>query len=107
MGDEKKIINTYPVRYAVSCYIEKILGYCHEDYNYSNINCLLETGHKKFIKNVACYPNKLQIQDFSYLRCVFKKEEILNIILLVATSKAKTQLTYLASSLYEIIKHID
>jgi hypothetical protein len=37
----------------------------------------------------------------------FAKEEILHIILLVANIKQRTQLTYLANSLNEILKDIE
>jgi len=105
MDDSK--LNTFPIRYAVSCYIEKILGYIHEDYNYSNVNKLLEVNYKKFIKNVSCHPNKLNKSHFKIMNIAFNKEEIMHIILLVAMIKSRTQLTYLASSIYELIKNID
>lgn len=107
LGNEIVKLNTFPIRYAVSCYIERIFGYYHEDYTYSNVNRLLEVDYKKFIKNVACYPSRLQNKDFTTMRYAFNEEEILHIILLVATVKSRTQLTYLASSVYEIIKNID
>jgi hypothetical protein len=63
--------------------------------------------YKKFIKNVACYPQRLEAKDFSLMRYTFTKEEILHIILLVANIKQRTQLTYLANSLNEIVKNIE
>ena len=41
------------------------------------------------------------------MNSAFNKEEILHIILLVIIIKNRTQLTYLASSFYELIKDID
>ncbi len=107
LGEQDRQLNTFPIRYAISCYIEKILGYIHEDYNYSCVNKLLLVYYKKFIKNVACYPQNLTKKDFTMMNLAYNNEEILHIILLVATIKTKTQLTYLANSLYEIIKNID
>lgn len=83
------------------------MGYFHEDYNYSNVNRFLEVNYKKFIKNVACYPHRLEVKDFKIMNLAFNNEEILHIILLVATTKCKTQLTYLTSSLYTIMKNSD
>lgn len=105
--EEDRKLNTFPIRYAVSCYIEKIMGYIHEDYNYSNVNKLLEVNYKKFIKNVSCYPHKLTKKDFQMMNMTFNKEEIMHIILLVAIIKSRTQLTYLSSNIYELIKNID
>lgn len=107
LGEENSQLNTFPIRYSIACYIEKILGYFHEDYDYANVNRLLVVNYKKFIKNVACYPQRLTAENFNALSYAFNNEEILHIILLVATVKSRTQLTYLASSLYEIIKTID
>jgi hypothetical protein len=107
LGEENRELNTFPIRYSISCYIEKIMGYLHEDYDYANVNKLLVVQYKKFIKNVACYPQRLSQDDFSMISCAFNNEEILHIILLVAIVKSRTQLTYLARSLYEIIKTID
>ena len=107
LGEENRELNTFPIRYSISCYIEKIMGYLHEDYDYANVNKLLVVQYKKFIKNVACYPQRLSQDDFNMMGCAFNNEEILHIILLVAIVKSRTQLTYLAGSLYEIIKTID
>jgi len=107
LGDKNSKLNTFPIRYAVCCYVEKILGYYHEDYNYSNVNKLLNVSYKTFIKNVACYPHKLKPEDFNDLNLAFNNEEILHIILLVSIIKERTQMTYLANSLYEIIKSIE
>jgi len=71
------------------------------------VNKLLEVNYKKFIKNVSCYPYKLNKNDFKLINITFNKEEIIHIILLVAIIKSRTQLTYLASSIYELIKNID
>ncbi len=79
----------------------------HEDYNYSNVNRLLEVDYKKFIKYVACYPNRLENKDFAKMRHTFTNEEILHIILLVSHIKSRTQLTYFGSSLYEILKNVE
>jgi sestrin len=83
------------------------MGYYHEDYNYSNVNRFLEMNYKKFIKNVACYPNKLDKKDFVFMNLAFNNEEILHVILLVATIKMRTQLTYLSNAVYDIVKNID
>lgn len=107
LGDESSKLNTFPIRYAICCYIEKILGYYHEDYVYSNVNKFLNVSYKTFIKNVTCYPYKLRQDDFKSLNMAFNNEEILHIILLVSIIKERTQMTYLANSLYEIIKKIE
>lgn len=109
LEDEKNNIklNTLPIRHAITRYIEKILGFVHEDYNYSNVNKLIEVKYKKFIKKISCFPNKLNKEDFTMLSLAFNKEEIMHIILLVTIMKSRAQLTFLARGLYEVIKNIE
>ena len=105
--DENLKLNTLPIRYAISRYIEKILGIVHEDYNYSKVNKLIEVKYKRIIKKISCYPYRLNKEDFIMLNMAFNKEEIIHIILLVSIIKSSAQLTFLSRGLYEVIKNID
>lgn len=107
LGKCDRQLNTHHIRYSISCYIEKILGYYHEEYDYSNVNKLMTISYKKFIKYIACYPQRLCKEDFQQMSMSFNIEEILHIILLVASVKCRLQLTYLSFSLYEVIKTIE
>lgn len=100
-------LNTLPIRHAITRYIEKILGFFHDEYNYSQVNKLIDVKYKKFIKKISCFPYKLNTEDFNLLNLAFNKEEIMHIILLVSIMKSRAQLTFLAKGLYEIIKNID
>lgn len=99
-------MNTQPLRYAICCYIERIFGYIHDDYNYSNVNRLIETNLKKLIKKISCSPNILTEHDFEILSYTFSKEEILHLIMLIINIKTRIQLTYLSESVNDIIKKI-
>lgn len=88
-------------------YIERIFGYYHEDYNYSIVNKLLDKEVKKFIKNVCCFPKRLDKEGFKPMFVRYTNEEIMHIIILVTTAKTRTQIMFLAHRLYEVIKKID
>lgn len=79
----------------------------NESFDYSKTNKLLHRTHKQFIKNIACFPQKVTKVDVGVLKVTFNPEEILHIILLVSNSKTRVELTYFAKNLYEIIKFID
>ncbi len=107
IGNASGQLNTFLIRHSISCYIEKILGFYHEEYDYSNTNKLIQIPFKRFIKNIACYPQKLTNSDFENMNLAFNNEEIMHVILLVASVKSRLQLTYLASKIHEIIKTRD
>lgn len=107
---EKPLSCTPQIRRAIIYYIEKLFGYYHEDYNYANINKLLDiNGNKytKFIKNFCFYPNKITAKDLKEMAKVFKYEEIMHIILLIGEVKARTQLIYVSKAVNEVMKNIE
>ena len=88
-------------------YIEKIFGLEREDYDYHIVNILLEKEVKTFLKNVACYPEKINSILIEKVDYFYLKEELLHIILLVTNSKYITQLRFLTSRLYKHKNCID
>lgn len=104
-GDNKKL-DTFHFRNTIKSYVEKILGVVNEDYDYSITNKLLKIDTKKFIKNVACLPQKIRKEDVPMLRTIFSYQEIFHLILVVSMHKAIVELTILAQNIYEMIKSI-
>ena len=107
---EKPLSCTSQIRRAIIYYIEKLFGYYHEDYNYANINKLLDiNGNKytKFIKNFCFYPNRITAKELKEMTKVFKYEEIMHIILLIGEVKARTQLIYVSKAVNEVMKNIE
>lgn len=107
LGYEKKI-ETKNFREAVQSYIEIILGFYNEEYDYSKINKFIKViDYKKFIKNVTCYPWKIKKDDYITLRGFFSFEEVFHLLYLTASVKFKTQMTYISKCFEEIIKGMD
>lgn len=67
----------------------------------------MNRNHKTFLKNVACFPQKINKLDMAVMTETFSAKEIFHIILLVSTVKMRLQMTYYAQKLYEIIKSIE
>lgn len=68
---------------------------------------MLSIPIKTFIKHIACFPNRIDDNDYFMLRKTLSNEEIIHMILHVTTLKARVSLTYLSFIVYEIMKDID
>ena len=103
-------ISTFQIRRAISYYIEKLHGYYHEDYNYANIQKLLDSTsnirNTKFIKKFCFHPNEVTVQDLQEMNKIFQYEEIMHIILLIVFVKMKMQLTYLSKAFDDALKNM-
>lgn len=107
IGGGVKNIDTFHFRNAIKCYTELVLGIYNEDFNYSNMNKLLIISSKTFIKNIVCYPSRIQKDDLINLRRTYSFEEIFHLILLTSFLKCRSQLTYVSKCYDEIIKGIE
>jgi hypothetical protein len=91
----------------MTIYIERILGYVHDDYNYAIVNKLIDREVKSFMKKIVCYPKQVDKESFQPMYARYTHEEIIHIILLVTMAKTRTQTTFLALRIYDIIKLIE
>ena len=109
LSPRHNLLKSPQIKRAVCNYIEKIFGYYHEDYNYSNITKLFgnKSHTRKFIKKIACFPYNVQLSDIEELNKTFKHEEIMHLIALVAVIKSRVQLVYMIRALSDVIKSID
>lgn len=57
-------VDTSRFRRAIWNYIQCLLGIRHDDYDYGEINQLLERSLKTFIKSASCYPERVTKKDY-------------------------------------------
>ena len=62
-------------RRAVWNYIHCMYGIRHDDYNYGEVNQMLERNLKAYIKTVTCYPERLTKKDYDNVMREFKHSE--------------------------------
>lgn len=86
-------------RTAIWNYVQKLFGLQRLDYNYINVNKLLELGKKTFIKNVACYPEKNNLNVIKNV--LLSNIDIIHVILLIVCSKQVLQLRFFAKNLLQ------
>jgi len=68
-------VDTTAFRRAIWNYIHCLYGIMHDDYNYSQVNQLLERTLKSYVKTVTCYPERLTKKDYDSVMREFKHSE--------------------------------
>ena len=77
-------VDTTMFRRAVWNYIHCMYGIRHDDYNYGEVNQMLERNLKSYIKTVTCYPERLTKKDYDNVMREFKhSEKVHNIVDLI------------------------
>lgn len=57
-------VDTSKFRRAIWNYIQCIYGIRHDDYDYGEVNQLLERPLKMFIKTACCFPERITKSDY-------------------------------------------
>lgn len=74
MGTHRKV-DTSRFRRAIWNYIQCMFGIRHDDYDYNEVNQLLERSLKTFIKSAVCYPERVTKRDYDRVMREFKHSE--------------------------------
>lgn len=87
-------VDTSRFRRAIWNYIQCLLGIRHDDYDYGEINALLERSLKTFIKSACCYPERVTKKDYDRVLREFKHSEKVHVNLMVLESRMQAELIY-------------
>ena len=68
-------VDTSRFRRAIWNYIQSLLGLRHDDYNYGEIDQLLERSLKTYIKSACCFPERVTKKDYDRVLREFKHSE--------------------------------
>eukprot|EP00941_MAST-03F_sp_MAST-3F-sp1_P003218 g3218.t1 len=93
LGNEADI-DTLPFRRAVWYYTQSLLGVRNDDYDYREVNVLINIPTKVFIKKVCCYPEAITADDFSLFSTSLLPSEKCHISLLAANARNQSSLIY-------------
>ncbi len=74
MGDNTDV-DTTSFRRSIWNYIHCMFGIRHDDYDYSEVNHLLERSLKSFIKSATCFPERVTQRDYDDFMKEFKQSE--------------------------------
>jgi len=88
---EHENVDTLPFRRSIWYYVQRIMGINHDDYNYQEVNVILDRPLKQYIKKVACSPETISFNDFQNIGLELRVDEKchINIIALEARKQAE------------------
>ncbi|XP_060535774.1 sestrin homolog isoform X1 [Cylas formicarius] len=87
-------VDTSRFRRAIWNYIQALLGIRHDDYDYAEINALVEKSLKTFIKSACCYPERVTKKDYDRVLKEFKHSEKVHVNLMILESRMQAELIY-------------
>ncbi|KAL5011045.1 hypothetical protein ScPMuIL_013350 [Solemya velum] len=87
-------VDTTAFRRAIWNYIHCMYGIRHDDYNYGEVNHLLERSLKAYIKTVTCYPERLTKKDYDNVMKGFKHSEKVHVNLMLLEARMQAELLY-------------
>ncbi|MBN3322963.1 SESN3 protein, partial [Atractosteus spatula] len=82
------------VKRAIWNYIHWMFGIRYDDYDYGEVNHLLERNLKLYIKTVTCYPDKTKSQLFPRPWKPLKPAEKVHVNLLIMEARLQAELLY-------------
>ncbi|GAM28674.1 hypothetical protein SAMD00019534_118500 [Acytostelium subglobosum LB1] len=95
-------IDTLPFRRAIWYYVQRVKGICHDDYNYREVNMLLNRDLKHYVKKAVCFPDSITKEDYSMLGFELQPAEKCHLSLLAVCSHKQAVLLY---GLYSIMSY--
>ncbi|XP_042194650.1 sestrin-2 isoform X3 [Callorhinchus milii] len=87
-------VDTSMLRRAIWNYIHCVFGIRYDDYDYGEVNQLLERSLKMYIKTVACYPEKTTKRMYNGFWRHFKHSEKVHVNLLLLEARMQAALLY-------------
>ncbi|XP_078423563.1 sestrin-1-like isoform X2 [Cetorhinus maximus] len=87
-------VNTSMLRRAIWNYIHCVFGIRYDDYDYGEVNQLLERSLKIYIKTVACYPEKTTNRMYTNFWRHFEHSEKVHLNLLLLEARMQAALLY-------------
>uniref|UniRef100_A0A8U8B7R8 Uncharacterized protein n=1 Tax=Geospiza parvula TaxID=87175 RepID=A0A8U8B7R8_GEOPR len=87
-------VDTSVLRRAIWNYVHCVFGIRYDDYDYGEVNQLLERNLKVYIKTVACYPERTTKQIYAQFWRHFKHSEKVHINLLLLEARMQAALLY-------------
>ncbi|NXX51593.1 SESN2 protein, partial [Tricholaema leucomelas] len=87
-------VDTSVLRRAIWNYVHCVFGIRYDDYDYGEVNQLLERSLKVYIKTVACYPEKTTMRTYTQFWRHFKHSEKVHVNLLLLEARMQAALLY-------------
>ncbi|KAK2093515.1 Sestrin-3 [Saguinus oedipus] len=96
-------VDTSMLRRALFNYVHSMFGIRYDDYDYGEVNELLERSLKVYIKTVTCYPERTTKHMYDSYWRQFKHSEKVHVNLLLMVARMQVELLY---ALRAITQHL-
>lgn len=96
-------VDTSKFRRAIWNYIQCIYGIRHDDYDYGEVNQLLDRSLKMFIKTACCFPERITKLDYDSVLVELQHSEKVHINLMILEARNQAELLY---ALREIMRYM-
>ncbi|CAJ0938728.1 unnamed protein product, partial [Ranitomeya imitator] len=96
-------VDTTMLRRALFNYVHCMFGIRYDDYDYGEVNQLLERSLKVYIKTVTCYPERATMRMYDGYWRQFKHSEKVHVNLLLMEARMQAELLY---ALRAITRHL-
>jgi sestrin len=90
----KKDVDTSMFRRAIWNYIHCMFGIRHDDYDYGEVNQLLERDLKAYIKTVCCFPERTTKKNYDSIMRDFMHSEKVHVNLMTLEARMQAELLY-------------
>jgi len=95
----KENVDTTIFRRAVWNYIHRIYGIIHDDYNYSEMEDLLEYGFRSYAETVCFCPEKITKDAHDEIMRAFRHSEKVHVNLMLFEARMQAELLYALSAI--------
>ncbi|XP_004534931.1 sestrin homolog isoform X2 [Ceratitis capitata] len=95
-------VDTSKFRRAIWNYIQCIYGIRHDDYDYGEVNQLLDRPLKMFIKTACCFPERITTRDYDSILVELQDSEKVHVNLMIMEARNQAELLY---ALREIMRY--
>ncbi|RWS30217.1 Sestrin-like protein [Leptotrombidium deliense] len=87
-------VDTTIFRRAVWNYIQCMYGIRHDDYDYREVNELLDRNLKSYIKKVCCFPHRVALNECDNVMKAFRRSEKIHVNLMITEARMQAELLY-------------
>ncbi|KAK2715935.1 sestrin-2-like [Artemia franciscana] len=100
----KRNVDTSLFRRAIWNYIHCMFGIRWDDYDYGEVNQLLERPLKAYIKSAVCFPERVTRKDYSLALREFKHSEKVHVNLMILEARVQAELLYALRAIYRYMR---
>lgn len=87
-------VDTSKYRNAIWMYIQSLYGIRHDDYNYAEVNIMLNRKMKTFIKMTCCHPHQITDSLRQSVMIDFRSSEKVHVLLIMMEARLQAELIY-------------